>query len=167
MSDVLRFSAQQNSSHNSSRRDVDVRELILEICASLAWQMETQQIVIDMDVPFGERLPLDRNMLRQAILQIVLHAMESMPKGGELSFFSCNSPQCYELEIADTGPGLSRDARRQLAASSSHETAHVLSPVVRMLKVHGAEIRAENCPLGGAAMTLRVPRHTWEAEAAA
>ena len=57
-------------------------------------------------------LTADRDMLRRAVLNMVLNAMDAMPEGGTLTITACATPRGVELEIADTGPGLPRRSCR-------------------------------------------------------
>ena len=43
-------------------------------------------------------------MLRRAILNLTLNAVDAMPRGGELVVTSYDGPGGFELEIADSGP---------------------------------------------------------------
>lgn len=165
VSDLLQFTAHRDPAW----RDFDMRELVLDICSSLGPQLEAQDIQIEVDIPFGERLRADRGMLRRALLNLVLNALDAMPSGGELYISSYNSPWCYELEVADTGPGISEEALRQLFdpffTTKSNGTGLGLAIVSRIAEAHGGEVRAANCPQGGAAFTIRVPRRALEAAA--
>lgn len=165
VSDLLQFTAHRDPSW----REFDVRELVVDVCESLGPQLDAQEIHTEIDIPFGERLRADRNMLRRALLNLVLNALDAMPEGGELYISSWNSPWAYELEVADTGPGIPDEAQRQLFdpffTTKSNGTGLGLAIVSRIAEAHGGEVRAANCPQGGAAFTIRVPRRTLEAAA--
>jgi signal transduction histidine kinase len=164
VSDVLPF----RSPAASIEPGVDVRELVLDLCTTLADQLAAQQIATEVDIPFGERLQADREMLRQALLQLIHRAMRVMPDGGELTFSSCSGTDWYDLEIADTGPGFSREARRRFGSLSMSRDAGTTDPlmtVARWLQTSGGSLRIENCPQGGAAVTLQISRRVREAAA--
>jgi signal transduction histidine kinase len=165
VSDVLQF----RSRHPARREESDVRQVILNLHASLAPLLESHQIEVDIDVPFGDRVPLAPDSFQQALEQLVLRALDSMPEGGELSFSCCETSGCYELEIADTGPGFSREARRQMnelaTGSDPASPLENFSSVIRLISEYGCEIRAANCAQGGAAVTLRIPRQSMRAAA--
>ena len=69
-----------------------------------------------------------------------------------------------ELEIADTGPGLSDEVSRRafepFFTTKSTGTGLGLAIVDRVAEVHGGEVLATNCPEGGAAFTIRIPRNS-------
>lgn len=165
VSDLLQFTAHRDPSW----RDFDVRELMVEICQSLEPQLDAQGIYTEIDIPFGERLRADRTMLRRAVLNLVLNALDAMPEGGELFISSWYSPWAYEIEIADTGPGIAEDVQRQLFdpffTTKSNGTGLGLAIVSRVAEAHGGEVRVANCPQGGAAFTIRIPRRAMEAAA--
>ena len=110
-------------------------------------------------------------MLRRCVLNLALNAIDAMPAGGELVVTSYSGHDGYELEIADSGPGLPEDVRRRMFepffTTKSSGTGLGLAIVGRMVEVHGGEIMARNCPEGGAAFTLRFPVRQQALEAAA
>jgi signal transduction histidine kinase len=92
-----------------------------------------------------------------------------MPQGGELTITSWQDRFAYELEVADSGPGFDSEQREKLFepffTTKDNGTGLGLAIVGRIAEVHGGEVRAVNCPQGGAAFTLRIPRRAWEAAA--
>ena len=61
-----------------------------------------------------------------------------MPEGGDLNIAACKTDQGVELELADSGGDIeTRATRLPLAAAAI-----------------GAEVRWQNCPQGGGAVTV-------------
>jgi signal transduction histidine kinase len=108
-------------------------------------------------------------MFRRAVLNMVLNAMDAMSEGGTLSITSCATARRVELEIADTGPGLSSTVIPRIFepffTTKQNGTGLGLAIVARIAEVHGGEAVAANCPEGGAAFTLRIPYLALEAAA--
>ncbi len=105
-------------------------------------------------------------MLRRAILNLALNAVDAMRDGGELSVTAHSGAAGLEIELADTGPGLSEQARRRafepFFTTKSNGTGLGLAIVERIAEAHGGQITAVNRPEGGAAFTLRIPPHHLE-----
>ena len=115
-----------------------------------------------IDIPVDQMVRGDRELLRRAVHHLVLGAVAAMPAGGCLVATSAVGRDSVELEIADTGPTLSDAARRDIChpsdAEDRGEAWHALEIVRRIAELHDGSISAANCPEGGAAFTLRIPR---------
>ena len=160
VNDLLHFTMDRDPRLQS----FSLRELVDEVCASLAPQLDAQDIEADIDVPDELLIAADRDMLRRAVLNLVLNALDAMPDGGRLVVTSSSSRLGVELEIADTGPGLSDNALSRVFEpffTTKHcGTGLGLAIVYRITESHGGEVTAANCPEGGAAFTLCIPQTT-------
>ena len=91
----------------------------------------------------------------------MVNAVEAMPRGGRLVVTSYIGRNGLELEVADSGPGLSDEARRRAFepyyTTKRDKTGVGLSVVRGIARAHGGDVVAANCPEGGAAFTLRFP----------
>lgn len=158
VNDLLNF-----TSHREPQRSSFVpRDLVAEVCASLAPQLDAQGISVVLDVPFGQSVQGDREMLRRALLNLLLNAVEAMPDGGELVITAYQGPHWFELEVADSGPGLSDEQLRRMFdpfyTTKPTGTGLGLAIVQRIVEAHGGRLSAVNCPQGGAALTIELPR---------
>jgi len=166
VNDLLSFTAYQDP----QRETFLVCDLVNEVCDSLEPQIDAQAIEVDRDVPPHTLLHADREMMQRAILNLVRNAVDAMPKGGHLVITSYEGPFGFELEIADSGPGLSEVEKKQLFEPSystkSTGSGLGLSVVSRIAESHGGTVSAINCPEGGAAFTIRIPSKTRGAAAA-
>jgi signal transduction histidine kinase len=146
-----------------------VGDLVNEVCESLEPQMEAQMIDVDIDVPPNTLLTADREMFRRAILNLVLNAIDAMRGGGELVITSYDGPRGFELEVADSGPGLTDEQKRKafepFYSTKQNGTGLGLSIVYHVAEAHGGTVTAMNCPEGGAAFTIKIPRRTMRAAA--
>ena len=151
--------------------DVPLRALVADVQAALAPQLEAQRIRVLLDVPESLIARVDRNMLRRAVLNLVLNALDAMPQGGDLVATGLDMPHGVELEIADSGPGLSEEALRRafepFYTIKSSGTGLGLAIVFHIAAVHGGSISAANCHEGGAAFTIHLPHGAREESQAA
>ena len=165
VNDLLNFTANREPRWGSFL----LRELVEEICESLSPQFDAQGIEPSIDVPPNTVVAGDREMLRRAILNLALNAVDAMTAGGDLVITSFDGPRSLELEIADSGPGLPQDQLRRLfdpfVSTKSNGTGLGLAIVQRIVESHGGRVTAVNCPEGGAAFTIELPRHAMGAAA--
>ena len=108
-------------------RTVPVREVIGELCTMLARTLG-KKIHMDNRVTCGCSVKIDKNQMLQAFLNICNNAADAMPGGGRLTL-SCgersdlklcelcgqrHAGPYAELEIADTGVGMTDEVRRRV-----------------------------------------------------
>lgn len=158
VSDLLQFAA----SPQPVLQPFAVRPLVEEVLQSLAPQMEAQGIRICLDIPQEQQVTADRSMLRRALLNLLLNALDAMPSGGELVVTAWQDGDHYELEVADSGAGFDAEASEKLFepffTTKSHGLGLGLAIVGRIAELHGGHVRACRCPEGGAAFILRLPQ---------
>jgi signal transduction histidine kinase len=91
-----------------------------------------------------------------------------MPHGGELVVTAYEGSREVEIEIADSGPGLATSAQRVFEpfyTTRHHATGLGLAIVKGVARAHGGNVTACNCPEGGAAFTIHLPRRALKAVA--
>jgi len=140
------------------------RDLVQELCESLAPQLSAQTIEVCLDIDNSLRCLADADLLRRALLNLVLNAIDVMPAGGELRITGREQTDHVEISVADSGPGLSNDVPRRLFepffTTKGKGTGLGLAIVYRIAEVHQGEIVAENRDRGGAVFTLRLPKRS-------
>lgn len=167
VNDLLHFSSDRQPQLFS----FPLRKVIDDVYASLAPQLSAQTIETVTDVSEDLFITADRDMVRRAVLNLTLNALDAMPDGGTLVVTASSTPGNVELEVADSGPGLSDEARRRVFepffTTKRGGTGLGLAIVHRIAEVHGGDATVLNCPEGGTAFTLLIPQQKAELEAAA
>jgi signal transduction histidine kinase len=107
----LRRSLDSLLDHTTLPRDeleeLDVRDLVRGIEALLRPQCERQKIALSSAVPDEPvRALAVRDALKQALLNIGINALESMPNGGTLALRLEARDSRVVLSVADSGPGI-------------------------------------------------------------
>ena len=57
---------------------------------------------------------VDRDLLKQAVLNLVLNAVEAMPQGGQLQLTLSRRGEMAEITVADTGKGIPPELRQKV-----------------------------------------------------
>jgi signal transduction histidine kinase len=146
-----------------------LRQLVGDVFASLAPQLAAQGIRFVTD--FVERRPAtaDREMLRRAILNLVLNAVDAMPDGGTLRISTRQNKDGTAIQVEDTGPGIHEATASRVFepfyTTKCGGTGLGLAIVQRIAEVHGGNVTAGNRPSGGAVVVLRIPSRQKEAAA--
>lgn len=157
VSDLLHFSANRDPQFQL----LSPGALVHDLCQSLLPQFVAQGIQITVDAPLELRATADPDMLRRALLNLLLNAVDAMPHGGELVVTACATPLGVEIEVADSGPGLSETSLARLFepffTTKNNGTGLGLAIVERIAEAHSGQVLAANCPTGGAAFTLCLP----------
>ena len=158
VNDLLAF-----SSHRTPQPSrFDASALVEEVADSLRPQLDAQAVEVELDVPPNTLLWADREMLRRAVLNLMLNALDAMQDGGELIVTAYDGPEGFELEVADSGPGVDEIVESRLFepffSTKETGTGLGLSVVAHAAEAHGGSVVVDNCPQGGAAFTIRLPR---------
>jgi len=165
VSDLLSFTAHRQPQWQTFL----VGDLVSEVIESLEPQLDAQMIDVDIDVPPNTLLSADREMFRRAVLNLVLNAIDAMRDGGSLVITSYENARGFELEIADSGPGLNEEVKRRafepFYSTKQNGTGLGLAIVYHVAEAHGGTVTAANCPEGGAAFTIKIPRRSMRAAA--
>ena len=92
--------------------------------------------------------------LRQAFLNVAVNALEAMPRGGRLTVVARREEGQAVVEIADTGPGIPKDALERIYEpdfSTKEGGSGIGLYVARALvELHGGLIRVESPSRAGA-----------------
>ena len=165
VNDLLSFSANRQPQWSN----FIVCSLLTELCESLRPQFEAQKVALEIDVPPNTVLNADRELIRRAILNLMLNALDVMPSGGELVITSYEGLTGLDIEIADSGPGIPDGLDKRLFEpffSTKEKGAGLgLAVVAHAAEAHGGSVLAMNCPEGGAAFTIKIPRRAMGAAA--
>jgi len=57
---------------------------------------------------------VDRDLLKQAVLNLVLNAVEAMPGGGQIRLELARRAEMAEISVADTGRGIAPENRQRI-----------------------------------------------------
>ena len=157
VNDLLHFAADRDPHWQT----LPLGGLVEDVCRSLAPQFDAQGIEAVLEMPPGLCVRADRDMLRRAVLNLLLNAVDVMPDGGSIRITARDAAAHLELTIADTGPGLSPEIQARVFepffTTKPGGTGLGLAIVYRIAEVHGGGVTAGNAPGGGATLPCIFP----------
>lgn len=111
VSDFVRFAA----GHALRLEKTNLNALTGELLDFLAPQAERARIRLVRE--FAKDLPaveVDPNLIRQAILNLLVNAQQVLPSGGEIRIRTVENGQYVKLSVTDNGPGIPAEHREKI-----------------------------------------------------
>jgi signal transduction histidine kinase len=145
-----------------ARRPVAVEPLLATVLSLIRGRAEQQRVTLHVTHATPHcQLIADSEQLRQVFVNLLLNALDVLPKGGKIAISTGVVGQWYELDFADSGPGIAPDMRPRLFEpfASNKDTGLGLGLVIsrRIVDDHGGTLTVTDGPLGGAMFTIRLP----------
>ncbi len=120
-------------------------------------------IVHDLDAALPP-LVVDRDLVLQALLNILLNAIEAMASGGTLTVRLADRPAWVELAIQDTGRGIPPEHLGRLFdpffTTKPQGTGLGLAIAHGVIQAHDGEVIIDSTPGVGTMVTIRLPKPT-------
>jgi signal transduction histidine kinase len=133
----------------------DVADLAAPQAAAAGIQIHIAQQTEDA------RLNVDVDLLKQAVLNIVVNAIEAMKDGGELRLASSVREDQAEIRISDTGPGIPEQVREKIFSlyftTKKGGSGIGLAMAYRIVQLHDGSVDFVNEPGGGTTFVLHLP----------
>ena len=147
---------------------VDINELISKILDFLSPQFARHSIVADRKLTTGlPWLTLDPDLIQQALINIALNAIQSMPEGGrfvvETRSVKPDGHHSASIEVlcSDNGKGISPENMSRIFnpffTTRQQGTGLGLSITQRIIEQHGGEINVMSSPEKGTSFTISFP----------
>lgn len=143
---------------------VEVARIAEHVCALLRPEADAHGIELSLALPPAlPELVADPDQLTQALVNLVLNAMQAVGRDGRVAVAAelSETGEQLLLRVADTGPGI--DAAKQAALfepfyTTKEDGSGLGLWIVRQIAVaHGGTVGGENAPAGGAVFTLTLP----------
>jgi signal transduction histidine kinase len=155
VSDFVRFAA----GHALRLERTDLNALAGELLDFLAPQAERAKVRLHRE--FAVALPsvdIDPNLIRQAILNLLVNAQQVMPTGGDLTIRTAENGQFVKLSVADTGPGIPPEHREKIFnlyfSTKPGGSGLGLPMVKKIVEEHHGVVEVESAPREGATFTI-------------
>jgi len=143
----------------------DVLSIVEETLQLLRLQAEKQRIAVEREFQALPMILIDPEQMKQAMLNLLLNAIQAMPEGGLLTLKGRNSEegQWIHLSIQDSGMGISgEDIDKLFDPFFSTKEGGIglgLSITHRIIDQHHGKIEVESSPGMGTLFTVWLPIH--------
>jgi two-component system, NtrC family, nitrogen regulation sensor histidine kinase NtrY len=156
-------------------QSVQVNEIVRGVAQLFQAQLQAPgRNAVACNLELEERLePIaaDPELLHRALSNLVLNAMDAMPKGGALTLRTRHDDGKVIVEVADTGSGLTPEECERIFTpyytSKQHGTGLGLAIVQSVVSDHGGRISVQSERGKGTKFVIELPRHSEAIEAIA
>ncbi|WP_124846977.1 nitrogen regulation protein NR(II) [Acidipila sp. EB88] len=143
-------------------QDEDLRGITSNVLRLASAEFSSQDIQLETVLPQrAVMVKVDADMLRQAILNIVLNGTQAMPDGGTLRISLTEEARFAVLTISDTGSGIASEVLPRifdLYFTTKRDGSGIgLAMCYRIVQLHSGVIEVESEPGRGTQFRLQLP----------
>ncbi len=148
-------------------RLVDLREVIAAVAALSSVEMRQQNVSLVVDAPpESVMVHVDADLIQQALLNLVLNAMQAMDKGGEVKISLRRETHVAVIEVADDGVGIPEAMLPRIFdlyfTTKKTGTGIGLATTFRIVQMHGGKVEVQSVTdelsaKHGSIFSLRIP----------
>jgi PAS domain S-box-containing protein len=142
--------------------EIDLRKLVDEVITLASPEAARHNVQIERAAasdPLATRI--DADLVKQALLNIVINGVQAMPGGGTLHVASRREGEVAVVEVRDEGPGIPAEIRDKIYnlyfTTKQGGSGIGLAMTYRVLQLHHGSLEFESEEGKGAAFYLRFP----------
>jgi two-component system NtrC family sensor kinase len=127
-------------------------------------QLESSGPKVESKMELGSDVPeiaADPDLLHRVLSNLVLNAIDAMPQGGTLTMRTRRNDGGVELQVSDSGTGLTPEECERLFTpyytSKHHGTGLGLAIVQSVVSDHGGRISVDSAPGRGTTFRIELP----------
>lgn len=146
------------------KKNVELNRLCEEMVDFLLPQAQQQKVQLRLKpAPENVSLSADERLLKQAVLNLVLNAIQAMPNGGELILAVSKTATHGVIDVIDTGSGIPPEKLDKIFdayySTKRGGTGLGLAMTRRIALEHGGAVTITSEPGKGSDFALRLPLH--------
>ncbi|TAN44335.1 MAG: PAS domain-containing protein [Nitrospirae bacterium] len=142
---------------------VNLNDIVAEIGREFSELFSHDRIVFDLGFDAPLIVNVDRGLMRQALMNIMLNAVQSMPDGGKISVKIARreSGREVELSVRDTGVGMDEETKAKIFepfySTKDRGTGLGMSITASIIKAHKGTVRVVSELGGGSEFVITLP----------
>ena len=142
------------------RELVDLAELTADVVHAYAAQAGTSGVEFVTDVRAPARVSADKDLLREAVANLVDNAVRVTPSGQAVTLRVAAGAGGPSIDVIDHGPGIDDERLKNLFdrfQRSDSGSGLGLAIARRVVERHGGSIRVQTSPGAGSTFTIELP----------
>jgi len=140
---------------------VDLSVIAREVEALVAPHAREGKVDVVADLHPDTWVSGDFDLLKQALLNVVINGIEAMPGGGRLEIRTATDGQDREITVTDSGPGIGAEAQEKIFnlyfTTKEGGSGIGLAMTFRVVQLHGGTISFATEPGKGTTFRLQFP----------
>jgi signal transduction histidine kinase len=144
--------------------ETDVEALIEDVFRSAEPEAARNQVRLVLERNGPSKVRVDRDLMKQALLNLVLNGCQAMPSGGDLKVSTRTRARQVEIEIADQGVGISPESRSRVFSlyytTKPSGSGMGLAMSYRIVQLHDGTLDFSSEVNHGTVFRLALPRLT-------
>jgi signal transduction histidine kinase len=146
-------------------KEQDLRRVVSAVLMLASAELETRNVHVHSDLPDHPVLAkVDADLLKQALLNVVLNGADAMAEGGKLEVRLGEDGRMALLSVHDQGSGIPNDVRDKIFdlyfTTKKDGSGIGLAMTYRIVELHNGSIEVESDATHGTTFTLRFPLNT-------
>ena len=143
-------------------KEQDLRRVVSAVLMLASAELETRDVHVQSDLPDHPVLAkVDADLLKQALLNVVLNGAQAMAEGGKLEVRLAEDGRMALLSIHDQGAGIPADVRDKIFdlyfTTKKDGSGIGLAMTYRIVELHNGSIEVESDATRGTTFILRFP----------
>lgn len=158
LEDFLRYAGRMEL----DRRPTELNQLLEDLVDFFVPQAQLQRVQLRLrkhDSPLS--VNVDPKLIKQAVLNLMLNAVQAMNQGGELILSIRREGREAVIEVIDTGPGIEAEKIERIFqayySTKRGGTGLGLAMTRRIVEEHGGQLAVRSEVGRGSAFTIRIP----------
>jgi signal transduction histidine kinase len=143
-------------------KEQDLRRIVSGVLMLASAELETHNVRVSSHMPERPLITkVDADLIKQAILNVVLNGAQAMSQGGELHVTLREEGRMAAIEIADSGSGIPADIRAKIFdlyfTTRKDGSGIGLAMTYRIMQLHNGSIVVQSEQNIGSTFTLKLP----------
>jgi two-component system, NtrC family, sensor histidine kinase HydH len=151
--------------YDAERAPIELEPVVASAVEAATQAVSAQVKVVTEFAPQLPRFVIDGHLVRQALVNLVMNAIQAMPKGGKVTVrvgaHQKNGQSLARIEVCDEGVGISPQTEKHIFqpffTTKATGTGLGLAVVKRIVDAHHGEISVRSAMGGGSTFTMMLP----------